>query len=558
MRKSVSMVFFVAGALLSGSVAYAQPPDFLWVEQAGGTQLDEGIGIATDGSDNVVATGAFRGVATIGDSMLSSWGGEDVFITKYDGDGNFLWAVQAGGEDSEEGSGIATDGSGNSLVTGRFSSTAHFGETTLHSAGWYDIFIAKYDPDGTCLWAEQAGGTDQDKPNAIATYGSGNSIVTGYFFGTATFGDSILSAGDYDDVFLAKYDASGDFLWAAQAGGADYDGGYDIATDGSDNSIVTGFFYGPATFGETTLPGLGWYDIFVAKYDDEGQCLWAAQAGGADDDGGYAIATDGSGNSVVTGQFTGTATFGDTTLTSLGSYDIFTAKCDPDGNFLWAARAGGVDDDGGYGIATDGSGNSIVTGFFSGTASFGDTTLTCEGWYDTFIAKYDANGQFQWVVQVSGTDVDAETDIATDGSDNSFVTGCFYETAYFGETPLISAGSSDIFIAKLGTGVTGVGDEFALRPSFHLAQNYPNPFGPATNIAFRIAPASGEGLVNLKIYDICGREVRTLVNERKAPGSYAVAWDGRNDTGVHVASGVYFCRVQAGGLVQTRKMLLVR
>jgi hypothetical protein len=561
MKTSASVVLLVAGVFLSSISAHPQPPDFLWVTQAGGTDLDEGLGIATDGSNNVVATGALRGTATFGDSIFFSNGGEDVFIAKYDGDGQFLWATQAGGPNSEEGLGIAADDAGNSVVTGRFSSTAYFGDSTLESSGWYDIFIAKYDADGEFCWAAQAGGTEQDKANGIATDGSGNSIVTGFFFGTAVFGDSTLASGEYDDIFLAKYDADGGFLWAAQAGGAYYDGAYAIATDGEDNSIVTGFFNGPATFGDTTLSGAGSEDIFIAKYDDEGHCLWAAQAGGVDDEWGYGIATDGSGNSVVTGQFTGPATFGDTTLTSVGSYDVFVAKYDADGDFLWAAQAGGVDDDGGYGIATDGLGNSLVIGFFSGTATFGDTTLTCEGWFDTFIAAYDADGEFLWVVQVRGTDVDTETDIATDSAGNGLVTGSFYDTTHFGATSLVSTGSSDIFIAKLclgGTGITGIEEEVVLPRSFHLAQNYPNPFSPATTIAFRIAPASGGESVDLKIYDICGREVRTLMNERKTPGSYAVVWDGRDGAGLEVSSGVYFCRLEAGGSVETRKMLLIR
>ncbi|MDY6986929.1 MAG: SBBP repeat-containing protein, partial [Thermodesulfobacteriota bacterium] len=213
-------------------------------------------------------------------------------------------------------------------------------ETTLTSAGSYDIFVAKYAPSGALLWAKQAGGTSSAWGDGIATDGSGNSLVTGSFEGTATFGageaneTSLTSAGG-PDIFVAKYASSGALLWAKQAGGADYDEGEGIAIDGSGNCLVTGFFEGTATFGageanETTLTSAGNFDIFVAKYAPSGALLWAKQAGGIYSDQGYGLAIDGSGNCLVTGSFEGTATFGaganQTPLTSAGGDDIFVAK----------------------------------------------------------------------------------------------------------------------------------------------------------------------------------------------------------------------------------------
>ncbi|MDY0112281.1 MAG: SBBP repeat-containing protein, partial [Candidatus Syntrophosphaera sp.] len=149
------------------------------------------------------------------------------------------------------------------------------------------------------LWAKQAGGTYSDEGNGIAIDSSGNSYVTGRFQGTATFGTTTLTttgSSEIADIFVAKLDSSGNWLWATKAGGNDRDYGYDIATDFSGNSYVTGYFNGTASFGGTTLTSSGQEDIFVAKLDSSGNWLWAKKAGGTCSESGLSIATDSSGN----------------------------------------------------------------------------------------------------------------------------------------------------------------------------------------------------------------------------------------------------------------------
>ena len=204
------------------------------------------------------------------------------------------------------------------------------------------------------VWAKRAGGTRTDLGRGIAVDGSGNSYVTGKFSLSATFGpgetnETTLTGAGWDDIFVAKYDASGALVWAKRAGGTGLDVGVGIAVDGSGNSYVTGSFRGSPTFGpgetnETTLTSAGDIDIFVAKYDASGALVWAKRAGAPSlNDFGRGIAVDGSGNSYVTGLFEDSATFGpgeinETTLT--GFVDIFVAKYDASGDLVWAKRAG--------------------------------------------------------------------------------------------------------------------------------------------------------------------------------------------------------------------------
>ena len=164
--------------------------------------------------------------------------------------------------------------------------------------------------------------------------------------------------------------------WAAKAGGTGYDIGYGISALPDGSSIVTGYFEGNAVFGGTTLTSAGGSDVFTAKMNADGTWAWAAKAGGTGSDVGYGVSALPDGSSIVTGRFHGTATFGSTTLTSTGDFEVFTAKMNADGTWAWATSAGGTGSDAGYGVSALPDGSSIVTGYFSDTATFGSTTLT--------------------------------------------------------------------------------------------------------------------------------------------------------------------------------------
>jgi len=302
--------------------------------------------------------------------------------------GNFLWAVQDGGGSIDQGRGIAIDDAGNSYTTGFFEGTATIGDSTFNSVGDLDIFIAKYDVNGNFLWAVQDGDSSIDIGYGIAVDNAGNSCTIGFFEGTATIGDSTFNSVGSNDIFIAKYDMNGNFLWAVQDGGGSSDVGYGIAVDNAGNSYSTGGFRGTATIGDSTFNSVGDLDIFIAKYDMNGNFLWAIQDGGGSFDQGRGIAVDNAGNSYSTGGFRGTATIGDSTFNAVGDLDLFITKYDMNGNFLWAIQDGGGSTDIGRGIAVDDAGNSYTTGFFEGTATIGDSTFNAVGSFDTFIAKY--------------------------------------------------------------------------------------------------------------------------------------------------------------------------
>jgi len=231
----------------------------------------------------------------------------------------FQWAVQGGGSGSSStsdmGIAVATDTQGNIIMTGIFEGTAQFGTSTLTSAGGLDIFIAKYSSAGALIWAVKAGGTQLDWVKAICTDKNNNILITGQFSGTATFGTSTTITASGTDIFVAKYNAAGVLQWVKKEGGSSVNRGLAIACDTLGNVIVAGDFSGTASFGSTNLTSTGAADAFVMKYNPSGTAQWAKKGGSIVNDRFMAVATDMSGNIYLTGSFGGTATFGTIQLT---------------------------------------------------------------------------------------------------------------------------------------------------------------------------------------------------------------------------------------------------
>ncbi len=440
----------LATLLFLNSAIHAQYPKFVWANRAGGTYLDSGRGVVTDDSGNTFVVGYFSESADFGSITLSSAGDEDIFIAKYNGSGNVVWAKKAGGTGRDNGLSIAIDESDNLVITGFFQKTAFFEKTSLISAGSYDVFIAKYNSSGGLIWAKQAGGIAEEIGRGVATDVACNIFITGDFEGKINFGNLSLTSIGQKDIFIAKYNASGDVVWAKQAGGTNIDGGEGVVVDGLGCSVITGSFKDTAMFDTNTLVGNGWSSMFIAKYDNSGNLLWVKKAASECSVIAEDIAVDGTGNYLVTGWFAGTAIFDLKTLSgSCSSREIFIVKYNTLGNLVWAKSAGEDYDDMGRGIVADTDGNIFVTGSFHKTAQFDNISLSSSGGDDIFVAKYDALGNIQWAEKAGGLDSEGGSDIDTDAFGRCVVVGNFHQSVEFGGHSLTSAGLQDIFITKI-------------------------------------------------------------------------------------------------------------
>lgn len=381
-------IITVLAILIVKSSTIMQAQNNLWVNSAGGSADDRGQSVCTDLSGNVYMTGYFTnasisfGTTTLTNADISG-NTSDIYIVKYAPDGTLLWANSIGGNSFDIGIGVSTDPIGNVYLTGNFDSpTITIGTTTLTSEGNYDIFIVKYAPDGNVLWAQSAGGVNYDYATDLSTDAAGNVYLTGHYrspsytFGTTTLTNA-SSSGTVADIFIAKYDANGNFQWAKSHGGSSFDFGQSICNDANGNVYLTGSFFSSAiTFGTTTLTTPG---VFVTKYASDGTVMWAKSPGGSS---ANSICTDINGNIFVTGEFqSASMTFGTTvlnnTISSGSSNDIFILKYASNGSALWAKSAGGNKNDFCYSISIDASGNAYITGIFeSATINFGTAALT--------------------------------------------------------------------------------------------------------------------------------------------------------------------------------------
>ncbi len=479
----------------------AQTPVWQWAKSAGGVSAsDVSNAVAVDAGGNSYVTGTFASASiTFGSTTLANTGGYEVFVVKYNSAGTVVWAKAGGGSTLDIGLSIAVDASGNCYVSGSFrGTTITFGNFTVTNAGGDDVFIVKYDATGNEVWAKSAGGTSDDYGYGISVDANGNSYITGRFDSSViSFGTTTLSNAG---MFVVKYNTSGNVVWAREGSGVS--DGRGIAVDGAGNSYVTGFFEGPTlTLGSNTFNNTGnGKDVFIVKYNTSGSIIWAKTAGGNSSDYGMSIAIDGSGNSYIAGYFDSpNLTFGSTVMYADG-LDMFVAKYSSNGNPLWAHFAGGAASEYGLGIGADANGNSYVTGYFESTSiTFGTTVLTNAGYSDIFTVKYDAAGNVGWATSVGGNLMDTGNGIATESNGTSYITGSFFNSATFGST-ILYANGDDMYIAKLAS-VAGI-EETGGNEYFSIA---PNPFTYQTIISFKKEQKN----TAIKITDLLGKEVKT-------------------------------------------------
>ena len=303
----------------------------LWSARHGGSD-GSAFDVAVDRSNRILLTGYFGGTGDLGGETLTSVAFVDAFLAKYESDGTHIWSSLyggAGGMAGHQGRSVAADGEGNVVLLGDFMEWIDLGAGPLVGAGLMDVFLAKFDPNGNHLFSRGFVDPEFQYSSAVSLDDNGQVLASGVFMGTVDFGgDPLTSAGGFD-IFLAKYDANLDHIWSRRYGDAQEQIAEGVAMDGAGNVVCAGFFQGSVDFGGGPLTSAHGEDVFLARLDPDGNHLWSARFGSQNDQKASGVAVDAAGRTVIVGSFANTVDLGGGPLVSAGASDIFLAAFEP-------------------------------------------------------------------------------------------------------------------------------------------------------------------------------------------------------------------------------------
>ena len=479
-------------------VKYNSTGSVQWITRAIGASA---FAVCTDSSNNVFFGGITGGTATVYNSTdtvfgtVSSIGGNDAWVAKYNSAGIAQWIVQVGSSANEVTGNIATDSAGNVYLAGVFGPatsltapalTIYDAAGTIFASAYGSFGLVKYGTDGRPNWFQAIAGAGI---NDLAVTAVGDVYITGGSGTFRVFGSDFTryaglnSVGGGQDAFIVKQSQSGVPQWGATLSSSGADTGFGVVTDTGGNVIVFGqggagvvttAYNANGTAFSRTIPVAGAQsEAILAKYNSSGSVQWVARVSTNQIDIGNSVATDSSGNIYVTGQggagavitaFNSDGTAFATTLANAGGNDVFVVKYNPSGFVQWVARIASTGNDIGFAIATDSAGNvvvagqggnAVITAFSSNGNAFG-TTLANDGLGDGFLIEYDTNGIVQWVARVGSTQADIVYGVTVDATSGQiYITGAAgtgvtltaynANTSAFGTT-LASLGGADIFL----------------------------------------------------------------------------------------------------------------
>jgi len=477
--KTCHSLFLLIIFIVSSYTSLAQQ-EWKWLLGGGGENSDQKYAVTTGPNNIIYVAGGFRDQATIAGEVLTSTGDNDIFLAAFDTLGNKLWLVQEGGLFFEWVNSLVTDD--NYLyVAGSFNTETIIGDDTLISnfSNTADILLAKYDLNGNFQWAKNAGGVQDDQAQGIALDDNSNIYITGPINHTAYFDDITVPWAGLSDIFIAKYAPDGDCIWAIGFGGVSYDYAFDIAVDNDNNLVVGGRFYETVQFGSFSLTSVHYADAFIMKCTLDGTVTWVQQAGGQYDDHMTSVAVDSENNYYTAGWYMGDISFGNDNHVSAGGMDIFLAKYNVDGTYQWSQSFGNMEIDEATALTVSSDDKVLMAGEFHLTLNLGSIELTAMAYYDGFIGCFNPDGSILWADQLKSAGNVKFRDGAVDQNGNYYAVGGFLDNIIAGTHQMNTIGGQDYFMANLGKASSGINDQVYTRDQIMI---YPLPADEVINI----------------------------------------------------------------------------
>ena len=415
----------------------------------------------------------------------------DVYLIKTDSLGNVLWEKTFGDSLADWSYSVQQTVDDGYIIVGW---TESFG------VGLSDVYLIKTDSSGNLVWDKTYGDSLRDYGRSVRQTTDGGYII----------------AGDKGrDIYLVKTDSAGGVLWETTCGPGLIDQGSSVQQTLDGGYVVAGVTYSFPT----------WGDVCLIKTDSLGNTVWEASHGGSINDAGYSVQQSLDGGYIIVGV---TESFGE------GFFDIYLVKIDSLGNVLWDTTYGGSEDDRGRSVQQTVDDGYIIAGW---TRSFG------AGLNDVYLIKTDSLGNILWDRTYGGSSGENGYSVQQTSDGGYVITGLTFSFGSGGDVYLIKTDENGLVGVQESNGRLQI-------EGYRLMQNLPNPFSRSTVISYSLPLTC---TVTLKVYDLTGKLVDTLVDRRQEPGVYKLRWKAAKKP-----NGVYFYRLQAEDFTDTKKMLLLR
>lgn len=444
-------LWFSFGWIFQVQTCFGQLPPVGFAKTFGASGQNTTYDIETlPGGENLIV-GIYSANMTLGTTTLNNSGGSDGFVAKMDAAGNFIWAKSLSGPGDDLISAVKLDNQGNIILVGDYESGASFSGNQLTNGGEKDGFLAKLNASGEMVWLKTASNENHAHFFDVGLDESGNIYAWGGFSHSITMGSINLTTSTQQNVLLAKFNPNGEVLWAKTFGGGAQKTAVGISVTPNGESVVTGSFLSAMQIGSSNYTTNGLSDVFIAKYDSEGNPIWSTAFGGTQTDNGFAITCDDEGNIYAGGSFMQSMQVGSQSLTSNGEWDVYVAKFSPTGSLVWANSFGGSLNDRLNGLLVDGQGRVYGMGWFQNTMVVGSQSLVSQGGFDVFVFQLNSSGAPLNSFSFGGTSQDVGSDIGMDGGGNIYLAGSYFSNPMqVGSLTLVPSHATNHFLVKLG------------------------------------------------------------------------------------------------------------
>lgn len=446
------------------SVSPVHPmPKAQWLRAAGGISddlgdLDGANGVAVDEHGHTYVVGQFTTDARFSSLFVTNAGDADFFLAKYDETGELLWARTAGGTSADAATAVCVDSHGNPIVVGYLGGSLDIeGQPVSHTDG-RDAFVAKFAADGTLLWLRTDHGNEDENPTAVATDSEGRVFVTGNFTSEINYSAGTVtkqSAGGHD-LYVAGFSATGTLEWQRTFGGADSDLAHGIVADESGGAWVVGDTMGGFAFDSLQMGARNSREGFLLHLDSRGRTLELDFTLGTMIASFDAVTRDLDGYVYAHGWFDGPVLhFGTNVFQNVGGRDSIVLKRDPAGREVWMRQVARNSPAPAASIALTRDRGLLVTANYTGNASVGGVTVMSQvSRVGNYLAKFSADGDFNWIISDGGRSTNTQSHVAVDRSGRIVLAGTFGPQMIVARQSLPSVGAGDMHLIQYGSEVT--------------------------------------------------------------------------------------------------------